>query len=80
MAGMWGKEANWINDSQPSVHEGHYLTLDSSKARVTLGWQQRLTIETALEYTVRWYRSRLEGADMARETQAQIASFEQLVR
>lgn len=80
MAGIWGDGARWINDSQPSVHEDHYLQLDSSKARFTLGWHQRLTIETALEYTVDWYRSCQQGADMTQVTQAQIARFEQFVR
>ncbi len=75
---MWGPGANWIHDSVASVHEAHYLTLDSSRARRQLGWQPRLTIEENLEWTVKWYRDWQQGADMKKETLAQIARFEQL--
>ena len=75
---MWGDGAAWTRDSVPSVHEDHYLTLDTSKARRQLGWQPRLRIEANLEWTMKWYRDWQQGADMNRETLAQIAGFEQL--
>jgi CDP-glucose 4,6-dehydratase len=75
---LWGEGASWIRDSVPSVHEDHALKLDASKARTQLGWQPRLRIESALEWTARWYRSWQQGADMKQETLAQIARFEQL--
>jgi CDP-glucose 4,6-dehydratase len=78
-ASMWGRGASWINDAAPSVHEAHYLKLDSSKAQAILGWQPHLNVETALEWTLDWYLKCQEGADMARVTMAQIASFEKLV-
>ena len=77
---VWGDGASWIRDSDPSLHEDHSLRLDASKARTELGWRPRLKIETALEWTVNWYRSWQQGADMQRETQTQIARFEQLGR
>ena len=79
-AGKWKAGASWINDATSGLHEAQYLTLDSSRAREILGWQPRLNVETALEWTLRWYRECQEGADMARVTQAQIADFEQLAR
>jgi CDP-glucose 4,6-dehydratase len=78
LASMWGDGASWTKDSTPSVQEAHYLTLNSTKAHTQLGWQPRLSIETALEWTMNWYRSWQEGADMARECQNQIARFERL--
>ena len=75
---MWGDGAAWTRDSVPSVHEDHYLTLDTSKARRQLGWQPRLRIEANLEWTMKWYRDWQQGADMNRETLAQIAGFVQL--
>jgi CDP-glucose 4,6-dehydratase len=78
-AGMWGNGASWARDASPSVHEAHYLKLDSSKAREILGWRPCLSIETALEWTLNWYRESAEGADMARATRTQIACFEPLV-
>ena len=75
---MWGRGASWVCDDAPSVHEAHYLKLDSSKARNELDWRPRLNLETALEWTFRWFREFQNGADMAAETRAQIARFEQL--
>jgi CDP-glucose 4,6-dehydratase len=78
LAGMWGNGASWTSDASPSVHEAQSLHLDSSKARAVLGWQPRLKIETAMEWTVNWYRRWHEGADMVRESNAQIAAYERL--
>jgi CDP-glucose 4,6-dehydratase len=77
---MWGEGASWVRDTAPSLHENNSLRLDSSKARAELGWQPSLRIETALEWTLNWYRSWQRGDDMEKESLAQIAKFEQLSR
>lgn len=73
---MWGSGAFWNHDSAPSVHEDHVLRLDASRARVELGWQPRLRIEAALEWTMEWYRAWKHGKDMADFTARQIAHYE----
>jgi CDP-glucose 4,6-dehydratase len=78
LVGLWGSGASWIRDNTPSVHEAHYLKLDSSKARAELGWRARLDLDTALHWTLHWYRSRTSGADMAAATRLQIAQYEEL--
>ena len=80
LAAMWGGSASWIRDSVPGVHEHHTLTLDTSKARRQLGWRPRLGIEANLEWTLKWYRNWQQGADMNRESVAQIAQFELLAQ
>jgi CDP-glucose 4,6-dehydratase len=79
LADMWGEGASWKRDPLPATHETRSLRLDSSKAQAELGWQPRLRIETALEWTLDWYRSWQNGGDMKQETLAQIARFEQRV-
>lgn len=74
----WGEGASWIRDSVPSVHEDHVLRLDASKARVELGWKPRLKIETALEWTMTWYRAWHEGENVADLTREQIIEYEKL--
>jgi CDP-glucose 4,6-dehydratase len=54
--------------------------LDASKARAELGWQSRLRIEAALEWTMAWYRAWEQGADMRQQTQQQIDDYEELLR
>lgn len=38
------------------VHEAQFLNLDISKAKFQLGWTPRLQLETAIQYTVEWYK------------------------
>lgn len=75
LAEMWGNGASWIHDSVPSVHESNILRLDASKARVELGWKPRLGIQTALEWTIGWYRAWNRGDNMAEFTRKQIVEY-----
>jgi CDP-glucose 4,6-dehydratase len=78
LADLWGDGASWQRDADPGVHEAHYLRLDSSKARTELGWRPKLEIESALEWTVSWYRAWHEGSYMLTETRNQIAKYKDL--
>jgi CDP-glucose 4,6-dehydratase len=75
---LWGEDAAWTRDTVAGPHETHSLRLDASKAHQELGWQPRLNIEAALEWTAHWYKSWEQGADMREEALMQIAWFEQL--
>lgn len=75
LAGMWGGGASWIPDSADTVHEAHFLRLDSSKARADLQWRPRLGTETALEWTAGWYRAWQRGMEMRKWTEEQIAAY-----
>ncbi|HEX3986510.1 MAG TPA: CDP-glucose 4,6-dehydratase [Acidobacteriaceae bacterium] len=78
LAAGWGDGAKWIRDTDPGVHEAGVLRLDASRARGELGWQPRLDIESALEWTVDWYRACLEQAAMGEHTSKQIEKYELL--
>lgn len=75
---LWGDGASWVRDAFPSLHEDHVLRLDASKAHVELGWRPRLRIETALEWTMAWYRAWNQGDNMAEFTRKQIVTYEEL--
>ncbi len=79
LAAMWGDGARWLQDSVPTVHEDHYLRLDSSKAKADLGWRPRLAIEAGLDWTLAWYRAWHEGSNMRRETLSQIDAYKELL-
>jgi CDP-glucose 4,6-dehydratase len=79
MAVLWGNEAGWVSDPEPGAHEAGVLRLDVSKARAELGWEPRLSIESALKWTIDWIRACEKGAPMQRETQAQITAYEDLL-
>jgi CDP-glucose 4,6-dehydratase len=76
---MWGEGASWTRDPDAGAHEAHSLRLDASQARLELGWQPRLKIEEALEWTMAWYRACYRGENMAEYTQKQISEYERLI-
>ena len=78
LAELWGYGGSWRHDPDPGAHEAHHLRLDASKARLELGWQSRLTVEAALEWTMAWYKAWNRGLDMAEFTDRQIAEYEKL--
>jgi CDP-glucose 4,6-dehydratase len=75
---MWGKGASWVRDSASAPHEDHVLRLDASKARFELAWKPELNTETALDWTMKWYRAWNEGHNMAEFTKRQIVEYEEL--
>nr|WP_050060733.1 CDP-glucose 4,6-dehydratase [Silvibacterium bohemicum] len=76
VAELWGPGSAWTQPDDPGAHEARYLRLDSSKARAELHWQPRLRIETALEWTVAWYRAWNDGQPMQEFTLKQISAYE----
>ena len=74
----WGDGARWERDAAEHPHEDHFLKLDTSKAKSRLGWQPRLTLATALEWIVEWYRAFQQDKDMRELVGDQIARYEQL--
>lgn len=75
MATSWGDGARWIRDADPGVHEAGILRLDASRARQELGWRPQLAIETALDWSVGWYRAFEQGRDMQEFTWTQIDDY-----
>jgi CDP-glucose 4,6-dehydratase len=73
---LWPGGLQSAIDDGPHPHEARYLKLDSSRARLRLGWRPLLGLDAALEATVAWYRELHAGADMRAVTAEQIASFQ----
>ena len=73
---LWGEGARWHVAETVQPHEARTLALDSSKARAEIGWRPRLTLDQALEWTVHWYKSCLEGADMRAHCLEQIRRYQ----
>ena len=52
----WGTAINVVNESGPKKPEAETLRLDSSKARLELGWRPLLQFSEMMEWTIEWYR------------------------
>lgn len=77
MVQHWGHGAAWRQDGSIHPHEATYLKLDSSKARMQLGWRPRLTLAQCLDWLVDWYRAHGAGEDMRATTIRQINAYVQ---
>jgi CDP-glucose 4,6-dehydratase len=79
MAKLWSDGAGWERDKTVQPHEDHMLRLDSSKARLKLGWTPVLSLSSALEWVVEWYRAYQHGKDLRALTLDQIVRYEDLL-
>ncbi len=50
----WGTSASYRIDTGKHPHEAHYLKLDCSKAKSTLGWRPKWSLEKALDSIIDW--------------------------
>lgn len=69
------QDVQWKCDERPQPHEANYLKLDSSKARVQLGWKPQWRLQTALKKTVEWHEAWRKRQDMRVVTLMQIAEY-----
>jgi CDP-glucose 4,6-dehydratase len=72
---QWGLGANWASTPGDAPHETTWLKVDSSRARMKLGWAPRLRLADGLAWTVEWHR-RLNAGESARAlTDAQLSRY-----
>lgn len=75
VARLWGADMTWISDTSPHPREAPALELDSGKARQRLGWQPRLDLDTALVWTVSWYKRWHQAGNARTLVDEQIGRF-----
>lgn len=68
----------WRRAERSDAIERSALRVDSNKARSELGWRSRLSIESAIDWTVGWYARRAAGEDARALVTEQTASYEAL--
>jgi CDP-glucose 4,6-dehydratase len=72
LVARWGDDASWADGRTKQPHEAVLLTLDSSKARLELGWSPRLGYAKGLDLTTDWYKAYTRGEDQETTTLRQI--------
>jgi CDP-glucose 4,6-dehydratase len=72
---LWGSHVSSKHDKSLQPHEDPYMMLDSTKARVKLGWRPALDLRTSLSWIVEWVKGLQEGANMRSVTEAQIRKY-----
>jgi CDP-glucose 4,6-dehydratase len=74
LAALEGTQS-WVLDTGLKPDEARLLTLDTSRIRDLLGWEDRLPGRHGLEATASWYRAVAGGADARAITLEQIDRF-----
>jgi len=72
---LWGGPIPWTHDGGSHPYETMYLRLDSSKARVRLGWTPRWDLDQALRSIVEWHKAFQAGDDPREVSLGQIEDF-----
>lgn len=67
---------DWVCETATQPHEANFLKLDISKAKHTLHWRPRWTLEDALRVTLNWHNAWRSGADMYEVSLEQINIYE----
>jgi CDP-glucose 4,6-dehydratase len=74
-ARAWGNGRVLVRPVQGQPHEANMLRLDSTKARLALGWKALFGLDETIERTVTWYRAMLGGAEAVVEMRSEIEAF-----
>ena len=73
----WGEGAKFrVDQSAIDLHEAHFLKLDCSKARTSLGWQDQWSATQAIQKICSWHKAHLDGQDMKAYTLSEIEQYQ----
>ncbi len=76
---QWGDGAGWTIDTASQPYEAQVLKLDCTKAKVLLGWSPKLSVATAVDWAIEWYKIfQHKKRDMQELTRDHISRFEGL--
>jgi CDP-glucose 4,6-dehydratase len=71
----WGSGASWEFQDGDHAHETGPLLLDSSKARESLGWADKLDFDQAIAWTIDFYKASSRGASPRIMLETQVDQF-----
>lgn len=73
---QWGGNNSWKKEITKQPYETKILKLDISKANNLLNWKPKLTLSQALDLTIDWHKSWLNGENAEKLCLEQIYTFE----
>jgi CDP-glucose 4,6-dehydratase len=75
LCSRWGRNASYKAEEGAQLHEAHYLRLDSSKARMELGWRPCWNLEKAVDSIAEWTLAYEQRQDVKTVCLKQIADY-----
>ncbi len=70
-----GDQAEWVNRHDGGPHEAHYLKLDCSRLKKTLGWKPVWNVKTAIEKVIEFELAGRAEEDAGKCVQRQIEEY-----
>jgi CDP-glucose 4,6-dehydratase len=58
---VWGNNSGWIPEKRKYPKESQHLLLDSSKSKLLLGWEEKLTPLEAIQWSLDWSKRKHLG-------------------
>jgi CDP-glucose 4,6-dehydratase len=74
-ARLWGAGASWTRSPGDHPHEAQLLALDATRARTELGWNDLLTLDETVDWTVTWARDLRVGRSARDLCAEQLSAF-----
>ena len=76
----WADGAGFkIDSSAADLHEAHFLKLDCSKAKMSLGWKPQWDAGEAVRRICAWHKAHLDGQDMKKYVLREIEQYQKAV-
>ena len=72
LAAAWGCDDTWLQDERRHPKETACLRLDTTQAQERLGWTPLLGFDEMIDWTATWYRTYVDGGDVAVMTMEQV--------
>ena len=72
----WGDNLSWIKDDRKNYfHEAELLSLDIEKAKTTLGWDPKWSLDQAITKVVDWHKQPVSEKNLLKMSLSQIEEY-----
>jgi CDP-glucose 4,6-dehydratase len=76
----WADGAGFkVDPSAADFHEAHFLKLDCSKARMSLGWKAKWDASETIRRVCAWHKAHLDGQDMKAFVLREIEQYQKAI-
>lgn len=70
-----GEHKSWVSEYDGGPHEANYLKLDCSKFKTFFEWKPRWNIKKAIDETIKWTKTYINGENVSLFMDKQICEF-----
>ena len=76
---LWPNKIKLKFENKNEPYEEEILKLNCEKAKNKLAWEQKLDLESSLEWTSNWYKAFVDNKDLRKISEEQIENYTRLI-